>query len=132
MKNCSTWGMILKESKDLDAFYKQRLRQLIRKRYPNMNSNQNLHKICKERTISVDILKGRWRLLHHVLCLPDETPAVKAIRFYFERLEKAFRGRPRETILTTIYKDISRTKSMKKDFPIPTVGNSEVAKEEGL
>ena len=45
----------------------------------------------------------------------DEMPAVKAMQFYFEGLEKGFRGRP---IVTILNKDINRTKSMKRDIPI--------------
>ena len=57
--NSSTWGMTQKETKDLDAFHGQQLRQLKGKRYPNKISNHNLYKRCDERPISIDILKGR-------------------------------------------------------------------------
>ena len=115
----STWGMTQKETKDLDAFHRQQLRQLIGKRYPNKISNQNLYKRCDERPISIDILKGRWTLLGHTLCRSDETPAVKAMKFYFEESEKRFR--PRESIVTTLNEDINGAKSMNRDFPIPTL-----------
>ena len=41
-------------------------------------------------------------------CLSDETPAVKVMKFYFERSEKEFRGRPQETIITTLNKDTTK------------------------
>ena len=121
MYNSSTWGLTQKETKGLDAFHRQQLRQLIGKKYPNKISNQNLHKRCEERPISIDILKGRWRLFGHILRLSDETPAVKAMKFYFEGSEKRFRGRPRETLVTTLNKDITRARSMERSFPIPTI-----------
>ena len=41
--------------------------------------------------------------------------------FYFERSEKGIRGRTRETIVTTLNKDINGAKSIKRAFPIPTL-----------
>lgn len=125
MYNSSTWGLTQKNAKGLDAFHRQQLRQLIGKRYPNKISNQNLYKRCEERPISIDILKGRWRLFGHILRLSEETPAVKAMKFYFERSEKGFRGRPRESIVTTLNKDITRARSMKRDFPIRALKKKE-------
>ena len=55
----------------------------------------------------------------------DETPAVKAMKFYFEKSEKRFRGRPRESIVTTLNKDINRAESMNRGFPIPTLRRKE-------
>ena len=125
MYNSSTWGLTQKETKGLDAFHRQQLRQLIGKKYPNKISNQNLYKRCEERPISIDILKGRWRLFGHILRLSDETPAVKAMKFYFEGSGKRFRGRPRETLVTTLNKDITRARSMERSFPIPTIKSKE-------
>ena len=39
--------------------------------------------------------------------------------------QKRFRGRPRETIVTTLKKDITRARSMKRSFPIATIKNKE-------
>ena len=112
-------------SKDLDALHRQQLRQKIGKRYPHKSLNRNLYNRCKGRPISIDILKARWRILAYILCLSDATPTVKAIRFNFERTEKGFKGRPTETIATTLNKDINRAKSMKRDFPILTLNRME-------
>eukprot|EP00794_Sanderia_malayensis_P018489 gene18489-20338_t len=125
MYNSSTWGLTQKDTKGLDAFHRQQLRQLIGKRYPNKISNQNLYKRCEERPISIDILKGRWRLLGHILRLPDETPAIQAMKFYFERSEKGFRGRPHESIVTTLNKDITRSRSMNGNFEIQSLKTKE-------
>ena len=118
-------GTDTKDTKDLDAFHRKQLRQLIGKRYPNKISNQNLHKKCEERPISIDILKGRWRLLGHILRLPDETPAIQAMKFYFERSEKGFRGRPRESIVATLNKDIIRSRPMNRVFEIRSLKTKE-------
>ena len=119
--------MTQKDTRVLDAFHRQQLRQLIGKKYPNKISNKNLYNRCEERPISLDILKSRWKLFGHTLRLSDNTSAVKAMKLYFikKRSEKAFRGRPRETIVTTINKDITRARSMERSFLIPTMRNKE-------
>ncbi|XP_065062423.1 uncharacterized protein LOC135689200 [Rhopilema esculentum] len=124
MYNSSTWGLTQKDTKGLDAFHRQQLRQLIGKKYPNKISNQNLYKRCEEGPISIDILNGRWRLFGHILRLSDDTPAVKAMRFYFEGSERGFRGRPRETLVTTLNKDITRARAMERSFPLPNIKNN--------
>ena len=55
--------------------------------------------------ILIDILEGRWRLIDHTLRLSDEASTIKAMRIYFERSKKEFRGRPGETIETALNKD---------------------------
>ena len=62
---------------------------------------------------------------HLVFLLSDETPAVKTRSFYFERSEKGFRGRPRESIVTTSNKDIHRAKLIGKDFPMQPLKRKE-------
>ena len=50
----------------------------------------------------------RWRYFGHVLRLDRNTPAAKAMKFYFIKIEgsKKFRGRPRNMIVTTLNDDI--------------------------
>ena len=64
-------------------------------------------------------------MLGHILRRSDETPAVKAMKFYFEESDKRFRGRPRESIVITLNIDINRAKSLNRDFPIPTLRRKE-------
>ena len=75
------------------------MRHLTVKRYPDKISNQKLYKRCEERSFSIDILKGRWTLLGHILRRFNKTPAV------FDRPEKGFRGRLQGTTLTTLNKE---------------------------
>ena len=90
-----------------------------------MVNSEDLYKKCDERQKSIDILKGRWRLLGHILRRSDETTAVKAMKFHFEESKKRFRGRPKESIVRTLNKDINRAKSMNRDFLIPTLRRKE-------
>ena len=117
--NSSTWGIKRVEESSLNAFHRQQLRQIIGKKYPHRISNQNLYKRCSERPVSIDIKESRWRLFGHILRLHPETPAFKAMLFYFEPTSgPKFRGRPRTTIVTTLNQDIERTKSLNPMFPI--------------
>ena len=45
------------------------------------------------------------------------------MKLYFEKSDKGFRGRPRETMVTTLNKDITRARSMEGSFPIPIIRN---------
>ena len=47
------------------------------------------------------------------------------MKFYFERSENGSKGRPPETIATTLNKDNTRARSMKRSFLIPTIKNKE-------
>ena len=47
------------------------------------------------------------------------------MKFYFERLEKGFRGRTGETIITTLNNDITRARSKERSFPIPNIKSKE-------
>ena len=84
-----------------------------------------MYKRCEERPSSIDILKVRRWLFGHILRLIVATPAVNAMKFYFERSEKGFRGRPRESIVTTLNKDIARARSMNRDFEIRSLKTKE-------
>ena len=60
--------------------------------------------------LSLDILTARWKLFGHVLPSNNDTPANKAMAYYFENInDKQFKGRPRTTLPTTLYSDIIRT-----------------------
>ena len=61
----------------------------------------------------------RWKLLGHILRLPADCPASKAMRYYFEeRTNKKFVARRRTTIITTVNEVIRRTKEKHTDFSI--------------
>ena len=57
--------------------------------------------------MTLEILRRRWRLFGHALRLDINTPAAKAMEFYFKEIGgKRFKGRPRTTIVTTLNDDI--------------------------
>ena len=75
----------------------------------------------KSRPLSIDITKARGKMFGHVLRMNENTPARKAMRYFFQIPEghKKFRGRKRATIVTTLNRDIERTREHNKDFQLP-------------
>ena len=72
-----------------------------------------------EGALSIEITERRWKLLGHILRLPPECPARKAMRYFFEkRTTEKYKGGKRTTIITTINNDIKRTKEKYPSFQI--------------
>ena len=85
-------------------------------KYPTMNEP---YKITGTKPLSITMTERRWKLLGHILRLPADCPARKAMRYYFEeRINKIFRGRRRITIVSTLNEDIERTKEDDITFPV--------------
>ena len=63
----------------------------------------------------------------HALRLNENTPARKAMKWFFQVPVgvKKFKGRKRATIVTTLNRDIQRTKEHDKNFLLPCL-NSEL------
>ena len=85
--NCGTWGMSTTDDNNIDSFHRQQLRQTLNIRYPNKIRSKHLYKTTKQHAISVDITRARWKLFGHTLRMDKETPARKAMKFYFEKLD---------------------------------------------
>ena len=84
-------------------YHRRHLRQFIVVHWPNRISNVALYHRCQSRSISESIITARWRLFGHVLRLPRDAPAQRAIDHYFADTEAAtFRGRPRTSLPTSL------------------------------
>ena len=77
--------------------------------------------------MSVDITTARWKMLGHTLRMDEKTPVRLAMKYYFQvpPNAKKFRGRKRTTIVTTINRDIQRTKTLYPEFDLKPI-NSEL------
>ena len=94
---------------DLLFFHRRHLRQIIGVHWPNRISNVALYHRCQCRPISESIVTARWRLFGHVLRLPRDAPAQRAIDHYCaDREAAAFRGRPLTSLPTTLCSDLRR------------------------
>ena len=117
--NSSTWALRKSDEKALDSFHQQQLRRVLNIKYPHRISCSKLYKRCNELSLSLEILKSRWRMLGHCLRLHHDTPARKAMLYYFDTNGlKKFVGGPRETIVRTLNRDIKLTKIFFPEFPL--------------
>ena len=126
--NSCTWGLTKDDEKNLDSFHRRQLRKTIGVLYPHKIRNQPLYEVTKTRPITIDITKARWKMFGHALRLKQNTPARKAMRWFFQAPEgvRKFRGRKRATIVTTLNRDIKRTKERNPNFNLPCL-DSELA-----
>ena len=107
--NMGTWGLTQADLVRIDTYHRRHLRQIIGVHWPNRISNVALYHRCQCRPISESIVTARWRLFGHVLRLPRDAPAQRAIDHYFADTEAAaFRGRPRTSLPTTLCSDLRR------------------------
>ena len=106
--NASTWGMTKAEAESMDAFHRKQLRRIWNINWKDKMRNENLYRISEARPITQDITAARWKLFGHCLRLKRDTPAQKSMDYFFENHEqrKKYRGRPRETLVKTLEKDI--------------------------
>ena len=119
--NSCTWGLTKDDEKNLNSFHRRQLRQVLGVLYPHKIRNAELHKATKSRPPTIDITKARWKMFGHALRLNENTPARKAMKWFFQVPVgvKKFKGRKRATILTTLNHDIQRTKQHNKNFLLP-------------
>jgi hypothetical protein len=120
MYNSCTWGLTQADEKNLNSFHRKQLRQVLGIYYPHRISNEKLYEVTKTRPLTIDITKARWKMFGHALRMDERTPARKAMKYYFETPENCerFRGRKRATIVTTLNRDIVRTKEYNTNFYI--------------
>ena len=117
--NCRTWGVSKNDQRKLNSFHRRQLRKVIGIQWSHKISNNKLYKITGTKPLLITTTERRWKLLGHILILPAECPARKAMRYYFEeRINKIFRARRRTTIVSTLNEDIKRTKEDDITFPV--------------
>ena len=99
----------------LSGFDRKQLELVIGIKWPHKITNKKLYKATETEPLSITITERRWKLLGHILRLPVDCPAKKAMRYYSEeRANKKFVGRRKTVIITTINKDIRRTKELEE------------------
>ena len=121
--NAGTWGLTKEDEKNLNSFHRKQLRQVIGVFYPHKISCDKLYEITQSHPITIDITRARCKMFGHVLRMNAKTPARKAMKYFFQVPEEKqkFRGRKRATIVTTLNKDITRTRQHNNTFRIPSL-----------
>ena len=103
--NSSVWALTKTMANSIDAFHRRQLRSILGVKYPEIISNSNLYSRCKAQPLSSIIAAQRWSMLGHSLRLHEETPAQKAMTYYFKDGPK-FRGKTKTTLPVTIDNDL--------------------------
>jgi len=111
--NCELWTMNKTIEDAIDAFHRRLLRYAINIYWPRKISNEKLYKKTNVKPWSVIIMKRRMSWLGHLMRLPKEVPARKALQEAL-RPSKRPRGKPQSTWLSTIKKDLEEGKIMSK------------------
>ena len=105
MYNCGTWGCNNASLEKLDALHRRHLRRLSSVFYPATIRNTKLYELTKRGPLSDVVKKRRWALFGHVLRLPEDAPAQRALDFAFSAHLKGRLGRPPTTLLGSLKKD---------------------------
>ena len=120
--NSCTWGLKKNDEKNLNSFHRKQLRQVIDVYYPHRIKSKKLYEITNTRPLTIDITQARWKMFGHVLRMDENTPARKATKYYFQVPQAAkYRGRKRATIVSTLNRDIERTREQNERFVIPSL-----------
>ena len=104
----------------MKSFHRKQLRKVLGVKYPTTMRNAAVYEQSKSKPISVEITRARWKMFGHMLRMKENTPPRIAMKWYFQRPigAKKYRGRKRTTIVTTINRDIERTRISNPDFDI--------------
>ena len=106
--NAGTWGLTCEQSEKIDKFHRRQLRQIIKIRWPNKISRQNLYESCKVlEPLSTKIARLRWSLFGHILRLNEEVPARKVMKLYCDQ-ENGKRGRPKTTLPVVLWNEAKK------------------------
>ena len=107
----------------LSTTLRRQLRQVLGVKYPTTMRNAVVYERAKARPLSVEITEARWKMLGHTLRMHEKTPARLAMKYYFQIPPgvKKYRGRKRTSIITTINRDIERTRKKFPEFDVKPV-----------
>lgn len=110
--NCNSWAAPKASLEKLDACHRKHLRAITGHRWPNsLISNKALYKMCNTTPLSVKVAKQRWAMFGHVLRMPTDTPAQKALEFAVVGANKykARKGRHCTNLLSLLRSDLKDT-----------------------
>ena len=91
-----------------DAFHRRQMRALLGVRYPDTISNDDLYRRTKSNPISDTVACRRLRMTGHVLRMDTDTPPQVAMSGYFNEGNKAPRGRPGLTLVTSLVAQLNK------------------------
>jgi hypothetical protein len=107
--NCNSWAAPKAVLDKLDVCHRKHLRTITRHQWPHsLISNRALYKMCNTEPLSVRVAQQRWSMFYHVLRMPEDTPAQRALDFAVIGASKykARRGRHTTNLLSLLRSDL--------------------------
>ncbi|KAI8484892.1 hypothetical protein Bbelb_372990 [Branchiostoma belcheri] len=89
----------------IDAWHRKQLRCLAGYFHPHHIRNSKLYKICNSSPLQNEVHRRRWTLFGHILRMPPDPPAQKALNIAFSRKLAPRKGRPRGGLLDCLLDD---------------------------
>ncbi len=102
--------------------HRRHLRRLLGVFHPEHISNAKLYKLCQEEPVSKYIKTARWRLLGHILRLPKDAPAQRALDVYATTTAPGRRGKHQTGLLTMLKADLEAFKNKPSRREIKLMG----------
>ena len=92
----------------LDAAHRKQLRQILRIFWPNTIHYKRLYERCHTCPISILSIEMRWKLLGHILRLPEYAPPQQAMLRYYTQPTFQRPGRPITTLPIQLDQDLQK------------------------
>ncbi|MBN3275678.1 CFDP2 protein, partial [Polyodon spathula] len=102
-----TWRTIVTTMKKIQTFINTCLRRILRIRWPDRISNEQLWQRTRQQPAEEEILQRRWRWIGYTLCKPASSTTRQALTWNPQGKRK--RGRPRNTWRRDLEADMKRT-----------------------
>ena len=80
MYNSSSWATPTNIIEKLDVCHRKHRRSILNIKWPHgMISNKTLYKRCNTIPLSIRVTKSRLKMLGHILCSPENSPAQSGV-----------------------------------------------------
>ncbi|XP_078576824.1 uncharacterized protein LOC144862312 [Branchiostoma floridae x Branchiostoma japonicum] len=107
--NCNSWAAPKAVTEKLDVCHRKHLRAITGLQWPkSMVSNNTLYRICNTIPLSEKAEQARWSMFGHILRMPQDTPAQKALEYAIlgSKRFKARKGRDCVNLLSLLKADL--------------------------
>ena len=107
MYNSEIWAVTKTLEDKIDSFQRKQLRRTLGIIWPRKIDNKTLYERTKQKPWSVRIFKRRMSWFGHLLRLPKDTPARRALRKFVAPTKRP-QGRPKTTWLSCVLSDLRK------------------------
>ena len=107
--NCELWTITKNHENTIDVFQRKLIRKMLNIKWQDKVSNNHLYKITKLTSWSIAVKRRRLNWYGHLLRLPEQAPANKALREAKKPCKKP-RGGQKMTWMKLVEKDLENIK----------------------